>query len=95
MQEEMNSLLKNDTWDRVPLPQGCNFLCCKWAYITKFSIDKRMDKFKSHLINKGFSQFKGIDYSKKKIPCHKGGFKVTCSFTCYFSKLGSTSNGHQ
>ena len=29
MDEEMDSLSKNDTWDLVELPQGKNFISCK------------------------------------------------------------------
>jgi hypothetical protein len=35
MQEEYNSLLKNQTWDLVLLPSDRNFFKCMWVYRTK------------------------------------------------------------
>ena len=32
MKDEHNSLLKNDTWDLVPLPKGRKLVQCKWVY---------------------------------------------------------------
>ena len=32
MEEEYNSLMKNDTWDLVPLPKGRKLVWCKWIY---------------------------------------------------------------
>jgi hypothetical protein len=52
MQEENNSLLKNDTWDLVLLIKGHKLFHCKWLYKTKFLIDESVDNFKSTLFPK-------------------------------------------
>eukprot|EP00253_Pinus_taeda_P007002 PITA_07002 len=64
MNEEYCSLLENDTWDLVPLSKGRKLVRCKWAYRTKFGLDGKVDKHKSHLVAKGFSQVEGIDYTE-------------------------------
>jgi hypothetical protein len=39
MQEEYNSLLKDQTWDLVPLPSGTKLVKCIWVYRNKITID--------------------------------------------------------
>ena len=65
MEEEYNSLMKNNTWDLVPLPKGRQLVWSKWNYWTKFLVDGSMDKYKVHLVSKCFSHVHGIDYTKR------------------------------
>lgn len=58
-----SSLMKNQTWELVPLPKGRNLVCCKWVYQIKYVTNGSIDKYKSHLMDKGFSQVEGIDYT--------------------------------
>lgn len=62
MQEEYSSLMRNHTWDLVPLPKGRKLVRCKWIYQTKFAADGSVDKHKAHLVDKRFSQVPRIDY---------------------------------
>ena len=39
MEEEYDALVKNKTWELVPLPKGKNIIGCKWVYKTKFKSD--------------------------------------------------------
>ena len=55
MQEEYSSLMRNHTWDLVPLPKGRKLVRCKWIYQTKFAADGSVDKHKACLVAKGFS----------------------------------------
>jgi hypothetical protein len=64
MQAEMNSLLKNHTWDLVPRPQGKNIVKCRWVYKTKFTFEGVVEHHKACLVAKGFSQQEGIDYTE-------------------------------
>ena len=64
MKEEYRSLLENDTWDLVPLPKGRKLVRCKWVYKTKFGPDGKVDRHKSRIVTKAFSQVEGIDYTK-------------------------------
>jgi hypothetical protein len=36
---EYDSLMKNNTWNLVPLPPGKNLVGCKWVYKTKFIVE--------------------------------------------------------
>ena len=71
MKEEYNSLMKNNTWDLVPLPKGRKVVRCEWIYQTKFAVDGSVDKQKARLIAKGFIQVPGIDYIETFAPVSK------------------------
>ena len=64
MQEEMESLQKNNTYELVKLPKGRKALRNKWVY--KLKKDGRGDlvKYKARLVVKGFGQKKGIDFDE-------------------------------
>jgi hypothetical protein len=57
MQDEMQSLEKNCTWDVVPLPKGKKLVRCKWIYKGKEGLSpSEPPKYKGRLVAKGFSQ---------------------------------------
>ena len=60
MQEEMNSLWKNDTYELTELPKGRKSLKNKWVFKLK-NDDEKLSKYKPRLVVKGFSQKQGID----------------------------------
>ncbi|KAK1632906.1 hypothetical protein QYE76_007221 [Lolium multiflorum] len=64
MQEEMQSLDKNGTWDVVPLPKQKKAVRCKWIFKRKEGLSpSEPPRFKARLVAKGFSQIPGIDYN--------------------------------
>ena len=62
--EEFASLIKNKTWDLVPLPSGKNVVGSKWVFKVKRNADGSVDRFKSRLVAQGYSQTEGIDYQE-------------------------------
>jgi hypothetical protein len=46
---EYDSLMKNNTWNLVPLPPGKNLVGCKWIYKTKFTAKGHIEKHKAWL----------------------------------------------
>ena len=63
MQNELDSIYKNGTWDPVPLPKDRKALPCKWVYKYKYTSDNASPKYKARLVAKGFKQEHGIDFS--------------------------------
>ena len=63
MQEEMNSLWKNDTYKLIRLPKRRKTLKNKWVFKLK-NDDKKLLKYKAHLVVKGFGQKRGIKFDE-------------------------------
>ena len=64
MQEEMQSLEKNGTWEVVPLPKQKKDVRCKWIFKRKEGLSpNEPSRFKARLVAKGFSQIPGVDYN--------------------------------
>ena len=64
MEEEMESLIKNDTWDLVKLPNGRNTIGSKLVFKRKTNAVNQVEKFKVRSISKGYSQVKGVNFSE-------------------------------
>ena len=71
MNEEMKSLQKNETWELVDRPQGKKPVGCRWVYTMKYKADGKIERFKSRLVAKGYTQTYGIDYTNTFLPVAK------------------------
>ena len=62
IQDEVNSLIKNHTWDLIPRPQNRQIVTNKFAF--KHTKDERtiIVKLKARLVARGFSQIYGVNY---------------------------------
>ena len=62
MQEEMESLHKNGTWDMVRLPKGKKSIRCKWAFKKKEgTVGVENARYKARLVAKGYSHITGVE----------------------------------
>ena len=68
MNEEYESILKNDVWDIVPRPEGKSIVTSKWIYKIKHAADGSVEKYKARFVARGFSQKEGIDYDETFAP---------------------------
>ena len=63
MEEEMNSLKTNKTWDLVPLPPNCKALKNRWVYkVKEEDSDKKI--YHARLVVKGNAQQKRLDFQE-------------------------------
>ncbi|GKA19314.1 zinc finger, CCHC-type containing protein [Tanacetum coccineum] len=74
--DEMDSIMGNNTWVLADLPPGCKRLGCKWIFKRKLKVDGTIEKFKARLVIQGFRQKLRIDYLDTYAPvgtyqCHK------------------------
>ena len=63
MNDEMDSLVRNQTWDLVKLPVQKRALQNKWVYRLKEENGGKK-QYKARLVVKGFAQKKGIDFDE-------------------------------
>ena len=63
MDEEMDSLVRNQTWDLVKLLAEKRSLQNKWFYRLKEEYAGKK-RYKARLVVKGFAQKKGIDFDE-------------------------------
>lgn len=73
MEEELQALYDNHTWDLVRKPTNTNIVGCKWIFKTKFKEDGSIDRHKARLVVQGYSQVVGLglDYNETFNPLVK------------------------
>lgn len=62
MDEELEIIQKNKTWELVVPPPGKIPVTSKWVFRTKLRADGKVEKLKARLAARGFQQKEGIDY---------------------------------
>jgi len=55
MEEEMNHIEKNKTWELVPRPKDKNVIDIKWVFINKLNEDGHVTRNKERLVCKGYA----------------------------------------
>ena len=68
MIEEYHSIMKNDIWEIVPIPEKNSIVTSKWIYKIKHAADGSIEKYKARFVARGFSQKEGIDYEETFAP---------------------------
>jgi hypothetical protein len=68
MQEEINSVKRNQTWELADLPQGHRAITLKWVYKLKRNEAREIVKHKARLVARGFVQQEGIDFNEVFAP---------------------------
>ncbi|KAH9715665.1 hypothetical protein KPL71_021147 [Citrus sinensis] len=66
MDEEIKAIMKNDTWELTTLPKGHKAIGVKWVYKTKRNAKGEIERHKTRLVVKGYSQNAGINYDENK-----------------------------
>lgn len=54
--------VKNNIQEIVGIPDGAHLISCKWVYIINYKLGGTIERYKAHLIAKGFSKKYGTDY---------------------------------
>jgi transposase InsO family protein len=68
MNEEMHSIMKNDTWELVSLPKSHKPIGVKWVFKKKVNAQGEVERYKARLVAKGYKQQEGVDYDEVFAP---------------------------
>lgn len=68
MQEEISSVMENNTWTLVDLPAGKRPIGLKWVFKVKKNESGEVVKYKARVVAKGYVQRQGIDFDEVFAP---------------------------
>ena len=68
MDEEIECIKKNQTWEMVDVPKDKDVINVKWIYKTKQDVDGNVQKHKERMVARGFRQQHGIDLNETFAP---------------------------
>ena len=71
MDKENQALGKTGTWVLTPLPVGKRPIGCKWVYKVKLNPDGSVERYKTRLVAKGYTQRKELDFLETFSPIAK------------------------
>ena len=71
MNVEIQALERNNTWEIVDLPKGKKPVGCKWVFTIKYKPDETLERYKTRLVVKGYTQTYRIDYQEIFAPIAK------------------------
>jgi Reverse transcriptase (RNA-dependent DNA polymerase) len=64
MEEKMESMRSNNIWELVDLLEGCKAIGNKWVLNIKRLADGSINRYKTRLVAKGYTQQEGINYEE-------------------------------
>jgi hypothetical protein len=64
MDEELDQIEKNDTWELVPRPKNKNVISTKWVFGNKLNKYGQVTRNKVRLVCKGYAQIEGIEFEE-------------------------------
>jgi hypothetical protein len=68
---DMEAHLENSTWELVKLPPRHKAIGSKWVFKVKHNRDGTVERYKAHLVAKGFGQRPGVDFNETFAPTAK------------------------
>ncbi|GJZ98771.1 ribonuclease H-like domain-containing protein [Tanacetum coccineum] len=93
MNSEMDTLLRNDTWEIIDLPKHRKAIGSKWIFKIKYNSSGEIDRYKARLVAQRFGQKEGIDYEEKFSPIVKMSDKgMFLALLFYVDDIIITSN---
>jgi len=71
MNEELDQIEKNNTWELVPRPKDKNVIGSKWVFKNKMNEKGQVVRNKARLVCKGYAQVEGQDFDETFAPMER------------------------
>ena len=85
MKDELKSMVHNEVWDLVELPEGHRKVGCKWVFKTKRDSRDNLERYKARLVAKGFTQKDGVNYKETFSPVSKkDSFRIFMALAAHY-----------
>jgi hypothetical protein len=84
MNEELDHIEKNNTWELVPIPEDKNVIGSKWVFNNKMNEKGQVVRNKSRLFCKGYVQVEGQDFDETFSPVARlESIRMFLSYSCH------------
>lgn len=85
MEAELESMRVNEVWKLVQPNKTHKAIRCKWVFKTKRCADGSVERYKTRLVAKGFTQQEGIDFNETFSPVStKDAFRIIMAPVAHF-----------
>ena len=84
MNEELDQIEKNNTWELVPRPTDKNVIGSKWVFKNKMNEQGQIVSNKARLVCKGYAQVEGQDFDETFAPVARlEAIKMFLAYACH------------
>ena len=84
MEEELDQIQKNETWELVPRPKNKNVIGTKWIFRNKLNEEGQVTRNKARLVCKGYAQVEGIDFDETFAPVARmEAIRMFLAYSCF------------
>jgi hypothetical protein len=84
MNEELDQIEKNNTWELVPRPADKNVIVSKWVFKNKMNEQGQIGKNKFILVYKGYAQVEGQNFDETFAPVERlEAIRIFLAYACH------------
>jgi hypothetical protein len=84
MNDELDQIEKNNTWEMVHRPEGKNIIGSKWVFKNKLNEQGQVVRNKETLVCKGYAQIEGLDFNETFMPIARlEAIRIFLAYTCH------------
>jgi hypothetical protein len=84
MNEELDQIEKNNTWELVPRPENKNVIGSKWVFKNKMNEKGQVVRNKARLVCKGYAQVEGQDFDETFAPVARlEAIRMFLAYSCH------------
>jgi hypothetical protein len=84
MNDELDQIEKNNTWEMVHRPEGKSSIGSKWIFKNKLNEKGQVVRNKERLVCKGYAQIEGLDFDETFAPVSRlEAIKIFLAYACH------------